>query len=226
MQRHFDQDFNALKEQILEMGFAVEKAIDHAIKGLLNEKGDRKFEDFNQVQAFEEKINRFHMEIDDHCLRILAKQAPLASNLRLVLATVKINADLERMGDQAVNIAHSARHLFSAFNGKLPADLLIMTQEVKSMVRKALDAFVRQDTELAHAVVMHDDVVDGLKQQVFQQMIKQMSADVTTVQQSMDLILISRNLERLGDHATNIAEDVIFVVSGVDIRHSPRQSVS
>jgi len=222
LDRFFDQDFETLKRQTLEMGAAVEKAIGYAVSGLI----DRTPESFNQVHATERLINKYHIMIDEACLRLLAKTAPLAGDLRFVLSCIKINSDLERMGDQAVNISHSGRHYISELPLKPLIDLPKMADEVRKMTRESLDAFVRRDEALAHQVIMNDDVVDRYKSSIFQELTALMKSSPEAVDRAMDLILISRNLERIGDHATNIAEDVIFVASGVDIRHSPRQSVS
>lgn len=221
MQRFFDQEFGSLKKQILEMGAAVEKAVECAIRGLIERNEDA----FRQVHIYESRINQFHMSIDEACMKVLARQSPMASDLRLVLGCIKINSDLERMGDQAVNISHCGVRYLSELPLKPLVDLPKMAEEVKRMVREALDAFVRQDQDLAKAVVVHDDVVDRYKNTIFRELIEIMKSKPETVERAMDLILISRNLERIGDHATNIAEDVIFVASGVDIRHGAQKSV-
>ena len=148
--RFFDQEFGALKTQILEMGSAVESAIEHALKGLTNRTPDS----FNQVHAYEAKINQFHISVDEACMRVLARQAPLATDLRFVLGCVKINSDLERMGDQAINITHCGRHYISVPELKPLIDLPKMAEEVRRMTREALDAFFRQDQELANRVIM------------------------------------------------------------------------
>lgn len=222
LDRYFDQELETLKRQTLEMGAAVEKAISFAVTGLI----DRTPESFNQVYATESLINKYHIAIDEACLRTLARQAPLAGDLRFVLSCIKINSDLERMGDQAVNISHSGRHYISELPLKPLIDLPKMADEVRKMVRESLDAFVRRDEVLARQVITNDDVVDRYKASIFQDLTEIMKKSPETVDRAMDLILISRNLERIGDHATNIAEDVIFAASGVDIRHTPRQSVS
>jgi phosphate transport system protein len=221
MERYFDQEFGSLREKILEMGAFVEKAIEHAVRGLI----ERSNESFNQVHAFEAKVNQCHIAIDEACMKVLARQAPMASDLRLVLGCIKINADLERMGDQAVNIAHCGRHYIGELPLKPLVDLPKMADEVRKMTREALDAFFRKDQELARAVVVNDDVVDRYKNEIFHELTAIMKSNPETVDRAMDLILISRNLERIGDHATNIAEDVIFVASGVDIRHGTQKSV-
>jgi phosphate transport system protein len=215
MHRHFETELKDLKEQILAMGGHVEQAVELATQALIQ----RKPEMFKQVHELEARINREHMEVDESCLELLARQSPLAADLRLVIAILKISTDLERMGDQAVNISYNAKDYLEGEPVKDLVDIPRMAKEVKAMVRDSLDAFVRQDRTLAEAVLLKDDVVDNLKDKVFHDLIAAMTRTPTIIKQALDLILIARNLERLGDHATNIAEDVIFAVSGDDIRH-------
>jgi phosphate transport system protein len=219
MERFFDQDLKSLKQQILDMGALVEKTIILALQGLVER--DVKF--FDEVHLVEHTINKFHVDIDQACLKLFARQSPLASDLRLVLAIIKINTDLERMGDQSVNIAHNGKH----YIGQAPLmpleDLLQMATEVRVMVRHALDAFVRGDATLAQKTVLLDDGVDALKDKIFRDLTAIMKAEPESVERSLNLILVARNLERLGDHATNIAEDVIFIASGEDIRHGGKK---
>lgn len=215
MQKFFDLELNALKSQIVEMGASVERAVDFAIRGLI----ERKAEYFNQVHALEQKINRHHIEVDEACLRILARQAPMASDLRVVLAIIKINTDLERMGDQAVNIAYSGKHYISEAPLKPLEDIPKMAEQVRVMIRQSLDACFPADPKLAREVVLKDDIVDGYKNKVFHDLVALIKENPEVCERALDLILIARNLERLGDHATNIAEDAIFIASGEDIRH-------
>jgi phosphate transport system protein len=215
MQRQFENELKDLKEQILAMGGHVEQAVEIATQALIQRQPSM----FKQVHDLEARINREHMEVDESCLELLARQSPLAADLRLVIAVLKISTDLERMGDQAVNIAHNAKDYLEGEAVKEMVDIPQMALEVKAMVRDALDAFVRQDRKLAEEVLLKDDVVDNLKDKVFQDLIKYMTRTPTNIERALDLILIARNLERLGDHATNIAEDVIFAVTGDDIRH-------
>lgn len=216
MQRYFDQEFSRLKEVLLEMGASVERSIDLSVKGILQRETDL----FKQVHALEIKINEFHLAIDEACMRLLAKQSPLATDLRFVLAAIKINADLERMGDQAVNIAFTGKRFLNTAAATLaPAELQRMANEVMPMVRESLDAFLRSDVTLARKVIENDDTVDALNHKIHQEFMALMKSDTSTVESAMDVILVAKNLERLADHATNIAEDVIFVASGQDIRH-------
>jgi len=164
-------------------------------------------------------VNELQIEIDDRCLKLIALQQPMASDLRLITAAMKINADLERIGDQAVNIAETALRLLPQPPLKPLIDIPRMAENAEAMTRDALDAFVRKDAALARRVLARDDEVDQLKDQVFRVLLTYMMADPGTIERALGLILISRNLERIADHATNIAEDVIFLVEAKDVRH-------
>ncbi len=215
MHRQFEDELKDLKEQILRMGGHVEQAVEAATQALIQRQPSM----FKQVHDLEAKINREHMEVDESCLQLLARQSPLAADLRLVIAVLKISTDLERMGDQAVNISFNAKDYLEAEPIKELVDIPRMASEVRTMVRESLDAFVKQDRAMAEAVLLKDDIVDELKDKVFHELIAYMGKNPTNIEPALDLILIARNLERLGDHATNIAEDVIFAVTGDDIRH-------
>ena len=215
MERSIDGAIGKLREKLLTMGGYVEKAIEEATQALIENQPSR----FDRVHEFEEKINRLHIEVDEDCLKFLAAQSPLAADLRFILAVIKINTDLERMGDQAVNISHNGLEYLRRAPLKPLIDIPRMAIEARSMVKESLDAFVKKDVDLAREVLKRDDSVDAMKNQIFRELLTYMMADPKTVEQALCLILIARNLERVGDHATNIAEDVIFVVSGQDIRH-------
>lgn len=218
MHRHFEIELKELKAQILRMGGDVENAIELATRALIDKRPDL----LRQVHEIEDRINREHMEVDETCVQLLARQSPLAADLRFVVAILKISTDLERMGDQAVNIAHNTREYLEASGIGIQKNVQEMATEVRKMTRNALDAFVNGDVAMAQTVLDADDKVDNLKDKVFQEMIKHMTTHSSEVEQALDMILIARNLERVGDHATNIAEDVIFAVSGKDIRHGSR----
>ncbi len=158
------------------------------------------------------------IEIDDRCFTLLALRQPMASDLRFLVAGIKINSDLERIGDQAVSIALRARALITQPQVKPLIDIPRMAPLAQEMVRKSLDAFVRRDTELARSVIEADDEVDTLRDQVFRELLTYMMGDPTTIPRALDLILVSRHLERIADHETNIAEDVIYIVRGEDVR--------
>lgn len=219
MDRHFDQELQKLKELILSMGGNVEQAIEEATQALILREPDR----LDKIFELEGSINRTQIEVDEACLSLLARQAPMAKDLRLIIAIIKMNTDLERMGDQAVNISHNSKKYLSQPALKPLIDLPRMANEVRQMVRHALDAFVNRDEELAQRVLNRDDSVDALKDQIFRELITYMMADPSAIERALALILIARNLERLGDHATNIAEDVIFAISGRDVRHGGKK---
>ena len=160
-----------------------------------------------------------HIEVDRRCFTLLALYQPMAADLRAIVAAVKINTDLERVGDLAVNIAEAAQRYLQLSPVKKLIDIPRMAAIAQTMLRDALDAFVRRDTVLAQHVLDEDDALDALKTQVFRELLTYMLQDPTTTEAALDLILISRHLERIGDHATNIAEDVIFIVSARDVRH-------
>jgi phosphate transport system protein len=215
MERRFEAELKDLKAQILAMGGFVEQAIDKATQAL-DEKNASKLAD---IRSLEDQINKLHVSIDSTCLSILARQSPVAADLRLILAIIKINTDLERMGDQAVNISFNAGHYMKADKVNVGLNLPEMAQLVKVMVRHSLDAFMRSDIKLAQEVLESDDEVDDFKNRVFQTLVPCMKQDPNAIEAGLDMILIARNLERMADHATNIAEDVIFACTGDDVRH-------
>ena len=214
---HFREELEALQGRLLEMGGLAEERVRAAVQGLVVR--DPAFID--KVLQGDEPINELHIEIDNRCFTLLALHQPMATDLRAIVAAVKINTDLERVGDLAVNIAEAARRYASHPPVKKLIDIPRMGDIAQGMLRDALDAFVRRDTVLAQQVLNQDDVLDALKTQVFRELLTYMLHDPTTVEPALDLILISRHLERIGDHATNIAEDVIFMVSALDVRHQP-----
>jgi phosphate transport system protein len=215
MQRHFDEELNSLKEQLLRMGSLCEKMIQGSLKALT----ERDLGHVSEIMAMEDQVNRLHVEIDDHCVKLFAAQAPLASDLRSIIAALKINNDLERIGDQACNISQNTMDLLKAPRHVLPEELRRMGELSAAMVREALDSYVKGDLRLAESVMTKEGMVDALKGQVFEAELKEMSANSSSVRRGLDMILIARNLEKVGDHAANIAEDVVFMVKGKDIRH-------
>jgi phosphate transport system protein len=212
---HFEEELQGLKNRLLTMGALVEERVHQAVRALI----DRQLEEAEQVIRSDQDVNALQIEIDDRCLKLLALQQPIATDLRLITAAMKINADLERIGDQAVNIAENVIKLLPQAPLKPLIDIPRMAELAEKMTRDALDAFVRKDPELARNVLQRDDEVDNLKDQVFRELLTYMMADPGTIQRALALILISRNLERIADHATNIAEDVIFLVEAKDVRH-------
>jgi len=213
--QHFDAELQALRNQLLRMGGLVEERVHRAVQSLV----ERREEEARRVIATDGDVNDLQIDVDDRCLRLLATQTPLAGDLRLITSAMKINADLERIGDQAVNIAENALTLIPVPPLKPLIDIPRMAQVAEKMIRDALDAFVKKDAALARDVLGRDDEVDDLKDQVFRELLTYMMADPGTIQRALALILVSRNLERIADHATNIAEDVIFIAEAKDVRH-------
>jgi len=214
---HFQEELEALQSRLLEMGGRAEERVRACIDALES----RDLGVVAQVMGGDEPINQLHIEIDNRCFRLLALYQPMATDLRAIVSAVKINTDLERVGDLAVNIAEAAQRYTTHPPVKKLIDIPTMGTIAQTMLRDALDAYVRRDTALAHAVLNADDQLDALKTQVFRDLLTYMIKDPVTVEPALDLILISRHLERIGDHATNIAEDVIFMVSAQDVRHHP-----
>jgi phosphate transport system protein len=218
---HFHEELDALKGRLLEMGGLAEERVRAAVQGLVARDGSL----FDKVLIGDEPLNQLHVEIDDRCFRLLALHQPMATDLRAIVAAVKINTDLERVGDLAVNIAEAGKRYLTHPPVKQLIDIPKMGDLAQTMLRDALDAFVKRDTALAQRVLNEDDRLDALKTQVFRDLLGYMLKDQSTVEPAIDLILVSRHLERIGDHATNVAEDVIFMVSALDVRHHGPASV-
>ena len=212
---HFQEELELLKTRLLEMGGLAEDHVRMAVRALV----DQDFGAINEVMVSDEAINRLHIEIDDRCFKLLALRQPMAVDLRAIVAAVKINTDLERVGDLAINIAEAAARYMQHPLVKPLVDIPLMASMAKHMLRDALDAFVRRDVVLARQVLDRDDALDSLKTLVFRELLAHMIRDSATIEPGLDLVLVSRHLERIGDHATNIAEDVIFMVSARDVRH-------
>jgi phosphate transport system protein len=212
---HFEEELQILKNRLLNMGALVEERVHDATHALI----ERRLDTAERIITSDQDVNELQIEIDERCLRLLALQQPMATDLRLITAAMKINADLERIGDQAVNIAEQAVRILAHPPLKPMIDLPRMAQIAEKMTRESLDAFVRKDAKLARAILARDDEVDQLKDQVFRVLLTYMMADPGTIERALGLILVSRHLERIADHATNIAEDVIFVVEAKDVRH-------
>jgi phosphate transport system protein len=213
--RHFQEELEQLKNRLLEMGGLAEERVRTAVDGLVS----RDLTLVQQVLQGDGPINQLHIEVDNRCFMLLALHQPMAVDLRAIVSAVKINTDLERVGDLAVNIAEAVTRYLEHPPVKELIDIPRMARVAQTMLRDALDAFVRRDTTLAEAVLNQDDELDGLKTQVFRELLTYMLQAPSTIEPALDLILISRHLERIGDHATNIAEDVIFMVSAKDVRH-------
>jgi phosphate transport system protein len=214
-QPHFRDELEQLKARLLEMGGIAEEEVRLAIRALV----ERDNAIIDRVLSGDGPLNSLHIEIDNRAFMLLALYQPMAADLRTIVSALKINTDLERVGDLAVNIGEAARRYALHPPVKKLIDIPRMATIAQTMLRDSLDAFVRQDTELAQHVLNEDDKLDALKDQIFRELLTYMLQDPSTIEPALDLILISRHLERIGDHATNIAEDVIFIISARDIRH-------
>jgi phosphate transport system protein len=212
---HFQEELQQLKTRLLEMGGLAEDRVRSAVEGLV----ERDTQLVDRVLGGDVPINQLHIEIDSRCFKMLALHQPMAVDLRAIVSAVKINTDLERVGDLAINIAEAVRRYMRHPPVKELIDIPRMADIAQSMLRDSLDSYVRRDIVLAQNVLNQDDELDALKTQVFRDLLTHMLKDPATIEPSLDLILISRHLERIGDHATNIAEDVIFMVSARDVRH-------
>jgi len=215
METHFHQELKKLKENLLKMAGLAEQAISNAIAALVQRDSALAEKTIKE----DEKINELELLIDDQCLKLLALHQPMAADLRFITSAMRINTELERIGDQAANIAQRAILLNQEPQLKPYIDIPRMAQISQSMVKDVLDAFVKGDADLARRVCERDDEVDGLNDQVFRELLTYMMADPKTITRAAHLIIVSRCLERIADHATNIAEGVIFMVKGLVIKH-------
>jgi phosphate transport system protein len=213
--RHYDAELKELHLKILEMGGCVEKQITDALHALVER-------DDAQARATIERdhtVNRMDVEVDDLCLRLLALHQPAAKDLRLITTALKITTDLERIGDMAVNMCERALELNQEPQLKPFIDLPRMVDVAQAMLRESLDAFVREDVELALKVCRDDDIIDGLTQQLFRELLSYMMEDPQTITRAIRLLFLAKYIERIADHATNIAEMVVFMTKGKSIRH-------
>lgn len=213
--RHFVEELDQLKTKLLEMSSLVEAAIQRSISAVVQKDRGAAEEVFRN----EARINAIEVEIDEFAINLLALHQPMAADLRLIVAALKINTDLERMGDLSVNIAQRATSLMEEPVIKPMIDIPHIAGLVQSMVRKSLDAFVTRDADLARSVLASDDAVDSLRTATYHELVSYMERDPENIKAALDLLAITRNLERLADHSTNIAEDVLFLVKGIDVRH-------
>ena len=218
----FHQELEELKHRILAMAGMAEQAVDLAVQAY----SQRDLALCQRVLNNESAINRAEREVDEFAVDLLAMQQPMAIDLRFILAVIKINADLERVGDQAVNIVQRVMNIVQLSAVELPVDIPAMAAKGRKMVRDALQSFIEGDTELAKRVLEADDEVDRLNKEAFANLSECMQTRPDSAVQALDALSIARNLERVADHATNIAEDVIFWVRGADVRHHAGQIVS
>jgi phosphate transport system protein len=215
MRSRFQQGLDELRDKLLRMGGLAEQAIDRATEAYRTR--DAKF--CQMVFTGETAINQAERDIDELALDLLAMQQPMAIDLRFIMAVIKINADLERVGDQAVNIAQRVLDLISEPPVELPVDVPKMASSVSTMVQRALQSFLDGHAEVAESVLQMDNIVDRMKDEAFVILVQKMQSDPALTRPALNVLLIARNLERIADHATNIAEDVIFWVRGADVRH-------
>src|ERR1017187_3335296 len=213
--RRFEEELEQLNAKLLEMSALVEMAVVRSLTAVL----DKDANAAEEVYKKEGRINQIELEIDQFAIDLLATQQPAASDLRLIVAALKINTDLERIGDLAVKVAQRATSLIQAPLISPMVDIPHIGALVQSMVRKSLDAFVHRDAELARSVLASDDAVDSLRDASYHELTSFMERDPRHIKQAVDLLAIVRNLERIADHSTNIAEDVLFMVKGIDVRH-------
>ncbi len=215
MENHFHKELQGLKEDSLRMAALVEEAISTSVQSLVKRDSDLARKTFQG----EDRINKMEIDIEDTCLKLLALRHPMAADLRFITSAMKIITDLERMGDQAVNVAERAISLNQEPQLKPYIDIPRIAEIAQSMVKDVLDAFVNSDSKLARSVCARDDIVDGLNGQVFRELLTFMMSDPQTITRAAHLMIVCRCLERIADHATNIAEDVIFLVDGRVIKH-------
>ncbi|MGH7308194.1 MAG: phosphate signaling complex protein PhoU [Candidatus Rokuibacteriota bacterium] len=216
MQRHFHEELDGLKQTLLAMGALVEDQIRRVMRALIERDGALA----QDVIDRDRQVNAYDVEVDEKCVELLALHQPTAGDLRFITTAMKIVTDLERIGDQAVNIAQRAIELNEEPQLKPYIDLPRMAEKAQRMVKEALDAFVARDTELARQVCGKDEEVDGIKEQIFRELLTYMMSDPKTIPRAIRLMLVSRFLERVADHATNIAEMVIYMVESKMVRHT------
>ena len=215
MERHFDEELKNLKQKLLTMADTAQEMIGLSVRALV-ERNEQLTQD---VFKLEDQVNHAEVEIEEEVLRLLAVRQPAAGDLRLLTAILKINNDLERVADQAVNISEIVIYLLKEPPLKPLIDIPHMATLAQKMIKNSIDAFVRHDASLAKAVCEDDDEVDRLNDQLFRELLTYMLETSKNTTRALDLILVSRNLERIADHATNICEDVIFIEEGRNIKH-------
>lgn len=214
MHRHFDGELQVLKEKILRMSGCVEEVIQTSLKALL----ERNSELAQRAIAADKTIDLFEVEIDELSLRLLALYQPQASDLRFITSAMRINNDLERIGDLGVNIAQRSLDLLKNPPFQSASDITEMAKAAQTMLKDSLNAFVNRDSSLAEAVCKRDDVVDNLNKIIFKKVLMNKPHD-EEVERAIDLILVAKNLERIADHSTNICEEVIYMIEGKNIKH-------
>ncbi|MDP9169815.1 MAG: phosphate signaling complex protein PhoU [Acidobacteriota bacterium] len=220
--RPFEEDLDGINTALQEMGSLVAQSVHRSVLSLVE-----KNEDFaHQVLRDEARIDQLEIQIDDMVAGLIAREAPVARDMRFVVVGLKINTDLERMGDLAVGIVERSLSLMRQPELPMDVPLTEIANLVESMVLTSLDAFVKRDAQMARTVLLSDDGVDRLRNVISKQMVEAMKQDPAYIERALDYLLVARRLERIADHATNIAEDVIFMVKGVDVRHRPPEELA
>jgi phosphate transport system protein len=218
--RQYEEELRELRAGLLKMGGLVERQIAEAVDSLVNRDSDKA----RETIARDAEVNRMDIETDDRCIRLLALHQPAASDLRFITTGLKITTDLERIGDNAVNICERALELNEEPQLKPYIDIPRISTVAQSMVKDSLDAFMRNDTELAQAVIARDDEVDDLQHQIYRELLSYMAEDPHTIGRATKILFVSKYLERIADHSTNIAEMVVFMVKGKTIKHMDKST--
>jgi phosphate transport system protein len=215
VQRHFDEELRALKERLLTMGSLAERALNRAVAALVERDAGKGAE----IREIERQVNAIEIEIDERAFTMLARRQPVASDMRFLVMAIKISSDIERISDLAVNIAQSTERLLEEPPLKRLVLTPVLAERVLRMFRESLDSFVRGDAELARRVIDSDAPVDALRDDLIRSLLTYMMEDPATISRAISVLLITQNLERVADHATNIAEEVIYMVEAREMRH-------
>lgn len=215
MDRHFEQELGELKEALLRMASLAEQSVAQALKALVQRDNALA----QEVHVDDDQLDQLQIEIDDRCIKLLAMRQPMAKDLRFIAMAMKISTDLERIGDQSVNIAHRAEELNKEPLLKPLVDIPHMAEIGRGMIRDTLDAFVYEKPELARQIIQRDQQVDDLNRQLHRELTSFMIEDPHTITRCLNLMSVAHNLERIGDHATNVAEEIVFLYEARDIRH-------
>jgi len=218
--RHFEEQLQELLQQIVLMGTIAESMIQIAVTGLVKRNQSHAIEVFVK----EQEVNRLQVEVDDRAVKLTALQQPVAQDVRFLFMASRIGGELERIADQAINIVQNSKHVLEAPPMRPLVELPIMADVAQKMVRDSLSAMIQRDVALAATVLEEEKKVDAFRNQIFSTLLEWMKQDPTAIERSLSLILIARNLERVGDHATNVAEEVIYWIQGRDVRHTKGQA--
>jgi phosphate transport system protein len=215
MDRHFFEELNSLKSKLLEMGTTAEEMLNITVKALK----DNNTALFDTIDQDEFKLNRLQVEIDEFCMKLIALHQPTAIDLRFLLGVIKINSELERIGDHTTNIRETIARILKQKQPGTSIDMTVMAELACNMFKESLYAFINMDTDKAKSILFRDDQVDQLRHKAINELVESMTKDPAKADTSVSMLLIANNIEKIADHATNIAEDVIFVAQGKDVRH-------